>query len=55
MSSYIGNKNTMKYHRSDSTNSNCQLEEIEPEHKKYFSDKREAEAEGFEACDYCRP
>ena len=53
MSSYTGNRNTKKYHKSNTTNDNCQLGEIKD--RVHFSTKHDAEAAGYKPCDYCLP
>lgn len=52
---YLGNKNTTEVHDLTKQTQNCQINEIKPEHKKYFNPDTLAQAqkEGFDNCAYC--
>lgn len=52
---YLGNKNTTEVHDLTRQTVNCQINEIKPEHKKYFSPDTLAQAhyEGYDNCAYC--
>ena len=52
---YFGNKNTKEVHYLPNLKANCQINEIKPEHKKYFSPDtlEQAHREGFDNCAYC--
>lgn len=55
MVQYLGNKNTTEVHNLYNQQTNCQINEIKPEHKKYFNPDTlaQAKSEGFDNCDYC--
>ncbi|MDO8641813.1 MAG: hypothetical protein Q7R33_09830 [Nitrosarchaeum sp.] len=51
----MGNKNKKEVHYLPKQTTNCQINEIKPEHKKYFSPDSldQAHREGFDNCAYC--
>lgn len=55
MVTYLGNTNTMEVHNLFTQTDNCQINEIKPEHKKYFNPDtlEQAHTEGFDNCYYC--
>ncbi len=52
---YLGNKNTTEVHNLMDQQTNCQIDEIKPENKKYFTPDTLAQAhsEGYDNCAYC--
>jgi hypothetical protein len=50
---FLGNTNTMELHYLPHEQTNCQINEIKPGHRKWFKDISDAEAEGFDTCYYC--
>lgn len=50
---YLGNTNTKEVHNLDNQKTNCQINEIKSEHKKYFATLQQAHAAGFDNCAHC--
>lgn len=52
---YLGNKNTKEVHNLMDEQTNCQIDEIKSENKKYFEPDTLAQAhlEGYDNCAYC--
>ena len=52
---YLGNKNSTEVHDLNNQQTNCQINEIKLEHKKYFNPDTLAQAhsEGYDNCAYC--
>jgi hypothetical protein len=52
---YLGNKNTKEVHNLMDEQTNCQIDEIKSENKKYFDPDALAQAhsEGYDNCAYC--
>ena len=52
---YLGNKNSREVHDLNNQQTNCQISEIQSEHKKYFTPDTlaQAKSEGYDPCDYC--
>lgn len=52
---YLGNKNTTEVHNLNNQQTNCQINEIKSEHKKYFAPDTlsQAHSEGYDNCAYC--
>src|SRR5690606_976909 len=50
---YLGNTNTKEVHDTQNEQSNCQLSEIKPEHRRWFASLKEAVNEGFDRCHWC--
>ena len=48
---YIGNSNTLKYHKPDCSS----VQSMKEENKVRFDTKGEAERENYEACGRCKP
>ena len=55
MPQYLGNKNNMEVHDLYKQQTNCQINEIKPEHKKYFIPDTldQAHKEHFDNCHWC--
>ncbi len=55
MTKFLGNTNTTEVHNLYNIQVNCQINEIKPEHKKYFNPDTldQAHREGFDNCAYC--
>ncbi len=55
MAIYLGNKNTREVHALPRQTTNCQINEIRFDHRKYFSPDTLAQAhsEGFDNCAWC--
>ena len=49
--SYIGNKNTMIFHKSDCSS----VEKMKDKNKVSFTDRSEAVSNGYTPCGYCKP
>ena len=50
---FLGNTSTKKVHDLKNEQENCQISEIDDDHKKEFDSLSAAHAEGFEDCEYC--
>lgn len=52
---YLGNTNSTEVHNLNNQQTNCQINEIKSEHKKYFNPDTlsQAHSEGFDNCAYC--
>ena len=55
MALYLGNKNTTEAHYLPRQTPTCQINEILPEHRKFFNPDTldQAHREGFDNCAYC--
>jgi hypothetical protein len=53
MSRFLGSKNTKEVHDTLNEKEQCQLNEIKPDHKKWFDSLATAQAEGFDNCAWC--
>ena len=53
MTRYLGNKNHKEVHDLYNKKQACQIDEIKPEHKVFFSSLSEAHAAGFDNCAHC--
>ncbi|MEX0755739.1 MAG: hypothetical protein WD556_11585 [Actinomycetota bacterium] len=51
---YLGNTNTLEVHDTDNEKANCQLEEIEREHRKWYDTLAEAKDDrNYDNCHWC--
>lgn len=51
---YLGNLNTLEVHDTQSERTNCQLDEILPEHQKWYDTLSAAKAdEDYDNCAWC--
>lgn len=51
---YLGNTNTLEVHDTNSETTSCQLNEIKPEHRRWYDTLREAKADrSYDNCAYC--
>lgn len=51
---YLGNTNTLEVHDTQNENTNCQLDEILSEHRKWYDTLTEAKRDlAYDNCDYC--
>lgn len=52
---FLGNKNTTEVHNLNNQQTNCQINEIKSENKKYFVPDTldQAHLEGYDNCAYC--
>ena len=55
MPRFLGNSNTKEVHDLTRTETNCQIPEILPEHKVWFTPDtlQQAHREGYDNCAYC--
>ena len=53
MTQYLGNTHKMEVHNLFNRQTNCQIEEIKPEHRRDFSSLTVAHVQGFDNCAYC--
>jgi hypothetical protein len=53
MDRYLGNNNTNEVHDLTKENANCQIPEIKPEHKEWFSSLSNAHGAGYDNCAWC--
>ena len=50
---YLGNSNTQEVHDLDNEKTQCNLKDIKPEHKVYFSTLQAALNAGYNRCGHC--
>lgn len=51
---YLGNTNTLELHDSDNENTNCQLDEIESDHRRWYDSISEAKRDyAYDNCHWC--
>lgn len=51
---FLGNTNTLEVHDTDNEQSNCQLDEIAEEHRKWYDSLAEARNDkDYDNCHYC--
>jgi hypothetical protein len=51
---YLGNTNTLEVHDTQNENSNCQLDEILAEHRRWYDTLAEAKRDlNYDNCAYC--
>jgi hypothetical protein len=51
---YLGNTNTLEVHDTQNENTNCQLDEILAEHRKWYDTLSDAKAdENYDNCAWC--
>lgn len=51
---YLGNTNTLEVHDTSNENTNCQLDEIKTEHRKWYDTLAEAKRDySYDNCAYC--
>jgi hypothetical protein len=51
---YLGNTNTLEVHDTDNENTNCQLDEIEAEHRRWYDTLTEAKQDlAYDNCHWC--
>jgi malonyl CoA-acyl carrier protein transacylase len=51
---YLGNTNSDEVHDTDNENTNCQLDEILVEHRKWYDTLTQAKADrSYDNCAYC--
>jgi hypothetical protein len=51
---FLGNTNTLEVHDTDNENTNCQLDEIHPEHRRWYDTLQEAKRDlDYDNCDWC--
>lgn len=51
---YLGNTNTLEVHDTDNENTNCQLEEIKADHRRWYDTLIQAKAdENYDTCAWC--
>jgi hypothetical protein len=51
---YLGNTNTTEVHDTDNENTNCQLDEISSDHRKWYDTLAEAKRDhDYDNCAWC--
>lgn len=51
---YLGNTNTLEVHDTDNENANCQLDEIESDHRQWYDTLAEAKRDrDYDNCAWC--
>lgn len=51
---YLGNLNSLEVHDTSNEQSGCQLDEIKPEHRKWYDTLQEAKADKpYDNCAWC--
>jgi hypothetical protein len=51
---YLGNTNTVEVHDTDNEATNCQLDEILPEHRRWYDTLQEAKRDlAYDNCAWC--
>lgn len=51
---YLGNTNTLQVHNTSNEQTNCQLDEIMTDHRKWYDSLAEAKRDrDYNNCDYC--
>lgn len=51
---YLGNTNTLEVHDTGNENTNCQLDEIAGDHRKWYDSLAEAKNDyAYDNCSYC--
>jgi len=51
---YLGNLNTLEVHDTAKESTNCQLEEIRPEHRRWYDTLTEAKRDrSYDNCHWC--
>lgn len=51
---YLGNTNTMELHDTQNENTNCQLDEIEVDHRRWYDSISEAKRDyDYDNCHWC--
>lgn len=51
---YLGNTNTLELHDTSNENSNCQLDEIAADHRRWYDTKAESLADrAYDNCAWC--
>ena len=53
MKRYLGNTNHMEVHDTLNEKPRCQLNEIRPEHKRWYDALPQARLDGFDNCAHC--
>lgn len=50
----LGNTNTLEVHDTDNESTNCQLDEIKPEHREWYDTLTEAKRDhSYDNCAWC--
>lgn len=51
---YLGNTNTLEVHETANEQTGCQLDEIKPEHRKWYDSLEEAKRDrNYDNCAHC--
>jgi hypothetical protein len=51
---FLGNTNTLEVHDTDNENTNCQLDEIQAEHRRWYDTLQEAKRDlDYDNCHWC--
>lgn len=51
---YLGNTNTLEVHDTNNEDTNCQLDEISSEHRRWYDTLTEAKADrDYDNCSWC--
>lgn len=51
---YLGNTTTLEVHDTDNESDNCQLDEIKPEHRRWYDSLQEAKDDlEYDNCHWC--